>query len=190
MPTLYYSPKSRSDTVVTLIRLLRAAVSLREVSIARQDGSGARDPANPHPEGKVPYLTDGDEAVRERGAIMLYLTDRYPDAGLGPLPGEAARGTYLSWLFYYQGIIEPLLILEWAGVSHPAVTAGLRDVATMIERLAESLRRGPWLLGDRFSAADLLCSSPFLWFTDMLPDEPVIRDWVARCAERVRSAAP
>lgn len=54
MPTLYYSPKSRSDTVVALVRLLGADVSLREVSIVRQDGSGMRDPANPHPEGKVP----------------------------------------------------------------------------------------------------------------------------------------
>lgn len=121
---------------------------------------------------------------------MLYLTDRYPDAGLGPLPGEAERGAYLSWLFYYQGIMEPLIILRWAALSHPAITAGLRDVETMIARLAEPLRQGPWLLGERFSAADLLCSSPFLWFAEMLPDEPVIRDWVARCADRMHSAAP
>ena len=88
MPTLYYSPQSRSDTVVALVRMLSADVDLREVTIARQDGSGQRDPANPHPEGKVPYLTDGDDAVRERGAIMLYLTDKYTAAGLGPLAGE------------------------------------------------------------------------------------------------------
>ncbi len=185
MRTLYYSPQSRSDTVVALVRLLSADIALHEVTIARQDGSGGRDPTNPHPEGKVPYLTDGDDAVRERGAIMLYLTDAYPDAGLGPLPGEADRGAYLSWLFYYQGVMEPLLILTWADVSHPAITAGLRDIDTMIERLAEPLRRGPWLLGERFSAADLLCSSPFLWFADMMPADPAIRDWVARCAARM-----
>jgi glutathione S-transferase len=189
MRTLYYSPNSRSDTVVELVRMLGADLDLREVTITRQDGSGGRDPANPHPEGKVPYLTDGDDAVRERGAIMLYLTDAYPAAGLGPLPGEAKRGAYLSWLFYYQGIMEPLLILKWANVSHPAITAGLRDVDTMIERLAEPLRHGPWLLGERFSAADMLCSSPFFWFTDMMPADPVIRDWVARCAQRMGSAA-
>ncbi|MGJ3626400.1 glutathione S-transferase N-terminal domain-containing protein [Sphingomonas sp. MMS24-JH45] len=122
--------------------MLSADIELREVTIARQDGSGSRDPANPHPEGKVPYLTDGKDAVRERGAIMLYLTDAYPAAGLGPLPGEA-DDDHLSWLFYYQGIIEPLLILKWADVDHPAITAGLRNFDTMIERLAEPLRRGP-----------------------------------------------
>lgn len=189
MRTLYYSPNSRSDTVVTLVRMLATDIEMREVTIVRQDGSGGRDPANPHPEGKVPYLTDGDDAVRERGAIMLYLTDAYPDAGLGPLPGEMGRGAYLSWLFYYQGVMEPLLILQWANVSHPALTASLRDVDTMLNRLAEPLRRGPWLLGDRFSAADLLCSSPFLWFADMMPADPAIRDWVARCAERVKTCA-
>ena len=133
----------------------------------------------------MPYLTDGDDAVRERGAIMLYLTDAYPDAGLGPLPGEAARGACLSWLFYCQGVIEPLLILKRANVSHPAITAGLRDFDTMIERLAEPLRRRPWLLGERFSAADMLCSSPFFWFADMMPAHPAIRDWVAGCGERM-----
>ncbi|MCZ3218549.1 glutathione S-transferase N-terminal domain-containing protein, partial [Acinetobacter baumannii] len=94
-----------------------------------------RDPANPHPEGKVPYLTDGDDAVRERGAIMLYLTDKYTAAGLGPLAGEPGRGAYLSWLSYYQGVIEPLIILKWANVSHPAIAAGLRDTDTMFARL-------------------------------------------------------
>ena len=189
MRTLYYSPRSRSDTIVALVRMLSADVTLREVTIARQDGSGARDPANPHPEGKVPYLTDGDEAVRERGAIILYLTDAYPAAGLGPLTGETGRADYLSWLFYYQGIMEPLLILKWANVDHPAIAAGLRDFDTMIERLVEPLRRGPWLLGERFSAADMLCSSPFLWFAELLPEEPVLHDWVARCGERMSAAA-
>jgi glutathione S-transferase len=62
---------------------------------------------------------------------------------------------------------------------------GLRDFDTMIERLTEPLRRGPWLLGERFSAADMLCSSPFFWFADMMSANPAIRDWVARCAERM-----
>ena len=189
MPTLYYSPQSRSDTVVALVRLLSADVDRREGTIARQDGSGQRDPANPHPEGKVPYLTDGDDAVRERGAIMLYLTDKYPAAGLGPLAGEPGRGAYLSWLSYYQGVIEPLIILKWANVSHPAIAAGLRDTDTMFARLSDALSKGPWLLGERFSAADMLVSSPFLWFSEMLPEDQAIKDWVKRCGERMNDAA-
>lgn len=183
MPTLFHSPQSRSDTVVDLVRLLGADIEIREVTIARQDGSGGPDPDNPHPEKKVPYLVDGEEHVRERGAILLYLTDAYPQAKLGPVAGEHGRGAYLSWLSYYQGVMEPLIILKWAGISHPAIEAGLGTEATMFERLSEPLHSSPWLLGDRFSAADMLCASPFQWFSDILPDDPAIRDWVERCGK-------
>ena len=182
MLTLYHSPQSRSDTVVHLVRMLGADADIREVTIRRQDGSGAPDPDNPHPEKKVPYLVDGDERVRERGAIMLYLTDKYPQAKLGPLPGEAGRGAYLSWLSYYQGIMEPLLILQWAGIENPVVTDGLGDMERMLETLSVPLRSGPWLLGERFSAVDMLLSSPFQWFGDALPAGPEVKSWVERCA--------
>lgn len=184
MPTLFHAPNSRSSSIVTLIDELGADVDIIEVTIPRQDGSGGPDAANPHPEKKVPYLVDGDEKIRERGAIMLYLTDKYPEAGLAPLHGAPGRGEYLSWLFYYQGVMEPVIILHWAQVSHPAVAAGLRDFATMAEQLAATLRARPYLLGDTYSAADLLCSSPFMWFPDMTPDDPAIRAWVKRCRER------
>ena len=188
MPVLYHSPRSRSDTIVTLVRMLDADVEIRDVTIPRQDGTGGPDPDNPHPEKKVPYLVDGTEAVRERGAIIVYLTDAYPAAGLGPLTGEAERGAYLSWLFYYQGVMEPLIILHWAGLSHPALTAALRDFKTMAARLADALETSPWLLGERFSAADMLCSSPFAWFPDLVPAVPAIQDWVTRCGKRMGDA--
>jgi len=184
MPILYHSPMSRSSGIVTLIDELGADVEIREVSIPRQDGSGGPDPANPHPEKKVPFLVDGANTVRERGAIVLYLTDKYPEAGLGPIEGEPGRGQYLSWLFYYQGVMEPLLILHAAGLSHPMITASLRDMDAMLARLTGALETSPWLLGEQYSAADLLCSSPFQWFSGLLPDNPEIRDWVARCADR------
>ncbi|PYE84007.1 glutathione S-transferase [Pseudoroseicyclus aestuarii] len=185
MPILYHSPNSRSSAVVTLLDELGAAdVEIREVTIPRQDGSGSPDAANPHPEKKVPYLIDDDETVRERGAIMLYLTDMYPQAGLGPLPGQPGRGAYLSWLSWYQGVMEPVMVMQFAGLSHPALGATFRDPATMIARLSEALARGPWLLGEAYSAADLLCSSPFLWFPESAPDDPAIRDWIERCAAR------
>ncbi|WP_281281801.1 glutathione binding-like protein [Paracoccus gahaiensis] len=66
------------------------------------------------------------------------------------------------------------------------MTASLRDIDTMTARLTEALEPGPYLLGDRFTAADMLCSSPFHWFPDLMPEVPTIRDSVARCAERMR----
>ncbi|MFV0303308.1 MAG: glutathione S-transferase family protein [Paracoccus sp. (in: a-proteobacteria)] len=191
MLTFYHSPKSRSTSIRQLIHELGAGDRIRtvEVTIPRQDGSGTRDPANPHPEGKVPYLTDGEDFVRERAAIVLYLTDRFPEAGLGRAVGDPQRGRYLSWLTWYQGVFEPVAILSWAQVDHPAIRASLRDYDTAIARLDEVLSKQPYLLGDQFSAADLLCAGPFAWFGDQMPATPAISDWVARCMDRPSVAA-
>lgn len=186
MQTLYHAPNSRSTSVVELIEEMGIAdqIEIVTVTIPRQDGSGGPDPKNPHPEKKVPYLVNGNDHIRERGAIMVYLTDMFPDSGLGRAAGDPQRGEYLSWLFYYQGVIEPIAILHFAGLAHPAIQASLRDYDTMLARLDEVLTTQPYLLGDNFSAADILCSGPFAWFGDQMPSTPAVDAWVARCQDR------
>jgi glutathione S-transferase len=159
-------------------------IKVEVVTIPRQDGTGARDPVNPHPEGKVPYLVDGEDHVRERAAIILYLTDRFPEAGLGRPVGHPQRGQYLSWLVWYQGVLEPVTILNWTGLSHPALTSSFRDYDTAIQRLDEVLSKQPYLLGQEYSAADLLAAGPFAWFGDQMPATPAVKAWVARCLAR------
>ena len=80
--------------------------------------------------------------------------------------------------------MEPGLILAAAGVSHPYVTAAIRGVPEITARLHRALETGPWILGEDCSAADLLLHSPYAWFKDATPDDPLIRDWVARCQAR------
>ena len=186
MLTLYHAPKSRSSTILVLLAELGILdkVEIRQVTIPRQDGSGGRDPANPHPEGKVPYLVNGADHVRERGAIMLYLTDMFPEAGLGPLPGDPGRGQYLSWFSWYQGVLEPVAILNFFKIEHPALMATFRDYDTAIRQLDEVLGQQPWLLGDRFSAADLLIASPLLFFGTDMPRTPAIDAWAQRIQSR------
>lgn len=186
MLTLYYAPNSRATSILALIEEMGIAdrIEVIEVRIERQDGSGGPDPRNPHPEGKVPYLVDGDDHVRERGAIITYLTDMFPEAGLGRPMGHPQRGRFLSWLFYYQGVLEPVFILDWAKIDHPVLRATFRDFATVTDRLSEALEGAPYLLGQGYSAADLLLSSPFHWLPDMTPHNAAIRDWVERCANR------
>ena len=184
MLTFYHSPQTRSTRVLTLIEAMNLHdwVEVREVSITRFDGSGRADPANPHPEGKVPLLVHDGVEIWESAAILLYLTDLFPDAGLGVPVGDPLRGRYLSWLAWYAGVMEPVLIHDAAGLAHPFLSATFRGVAEMRDRLSRALGQGPWLVGDRYTAADLLCSSPYLWFQDLDPGCDLIRDWVARCA--------
>ena len=190
MLTLYHAPLSRSSRIVRLLEELgaRDRVEIRTVDISRRDGSGGHDPDNPHPEGKVPLLVHDGVQVRESNAIILYLTDLFPEAGLAPRIGDPARGTYLSLLAYYGNVMEPVLVLQVAGLAHPVLTVTLRGVPEMEARLAEALAGRDFLLGDRFSAADLLLVSPFVWFPEAMPAAPAIRAWVARCEARPSAA--
>jgi glutathione S-transferase len=186
MLTLFHAPNSRSSRIVTLIHEMGIAdfITIQPVDILRHDGTGRRDPANPHPEGKAPALMDDGRLMTETAAIMLYLTDMFPTAGLGPGPDDPMRGAYLMWLSWYGSMMEPALICQAAGLHHPYLTATFRSPAEVTARLQNALAKGPWLLGDTYSAADILVHSPYAWFTEATPDDPLIRDWVARCQAR------
>ena len=187
MLTLFHAPQSRSSTVIRLLDALGALdrVTVRRVDIRRlRTGTGASDPANPHPEGKVPLLVHDGVMIRERNAIMVHLTDLFPDAGLSPRPGTPERGAFLSWMAYYGNVIEPVFLSQFAGISNPAFASVFRGPFEVAAELRRGLSQGPWLLGQHFSAADMLLSSPFGWAPEMTPDDPVIRDWVGRCFAR------
>lgn len=186
MLTLFHAPQSRSSAIMTLIEEMGIAdkITVQRVNIPRQDGSGARDPANPHPEGKTPALLHDGRLLTERGAIILHLTTLFPDSGLAPAVGSPDWGTYVSWLTWYQGVLEPVLVMQAAGVAHPWLHATFRGHSEAVARIRAALENGPWLLGETYSAADLLVHSPYAWFVDFLPDDPLIRDWVARCMAR------
>ncbi|QEI07839.1 glutathione S-transferase family protein [Pigmentiphaga aceris] len=181
MLTVFHSPQSRSTSVIALLNALDAIdqVKIEIVTITRQDGTGARDPRNPHPDGKVPLLMDGEAAIWERSAIFQYLADRFPQAGLNVPVGHPLRGTYLSWLAWYGGVMEPVMVLEAAELQHPFITGTFRSSTEMKARLAQALTEQPFLVGERPTAADLLLHSPFAWFGK--PGVPAIDAWVDRC---------
>lgn len=189
MLTLIHSPHSRSTAILTLIEEMgiQNRIDIREVTILRLDGSGRRDPANPHPEGKVPALVHEGRVITERGAIMLHLTSLFPDSGLAPKIGTPNWGVFAMWMAWYQGVLEPTFIMEAAGVSHPWMTAAVRDHKTAVARLHAALETGPWLMGETFSAADILLHGPYVWFPEAMPDDALVRDWVDRCKTRPAS---
>jgi glutathione S-transferase len=185
MLTLYHAPRSRSSRIVWLLEELGAPYTLKYVSIRRADGSGAADPANPHPHGKVPTLTDDGALIFESPAIALYLTDRFPDAGLGPRVGDSGRGAYLTWLAWYTGVFEPSLTAKFLKVQHVYGTFGWAPFDDVLAYFSATISKNPHVLGDRFSAADIIIggSLPFL-MGRVVPETDDLKRYVTRITER------
>jgi glutathione S-transferase len=185
MLTLHHAPQSRSSRILWLLEEVGATYRIALTNIPRPDGSGASDPKNPHPDKKVPALVDDGVLVTESAAIVLYLTDKFPAAGVGPVVGDPLRGPYLSWLAYYAGVMEPVATIEFAGLAdNPAVMRTFRGRAEMNERVLSALRAGPWVLGERFSGADILVASMGQFIRTLLPPGDVVDAYLARAAAR------
>jgi glutathione S-transferase len=185
MLTLYHAPQSRSSRIIWLLEELGADYRLHITDIPRRDGSGAPDAANPHPYKQVPTLVDDGVIVTESSAVVQYLTDKFPAAGIGPLVGDRKRGPYLSWLAYYAGVIEPVVSFQFAGLGdNPLLQRTFRDLSAMHLRVLGALGASPYLLGDEFSGADILIASLGQFAREMLPSGPVVDDYLARCNAR------
>src|ERR1051326_8926293 len=186
MITLFHAPRSRSSRFIFLLEELGIPYQIKQVTIRRGDSSGALDPAYPHPHGKVPVIVDEGETVFESIAVALYLTDKYPGAGLGPLPGAPDRGAYLSWLAYYAGVMEPAFMSLFMKWDVPRGTAGWVKANEVMDYVTAALEKGPYLLGDKFSAADILVGTTFALFLGgpMLPRTSLLDAYVKRITER------
>ncbi len=185
MITLFHRPKTRSTRFIWLLEELGAPYEIKEVATRTREG-GAPDPANPHPHGKVPAISDDGEIVFESPAIALYLTDKHPHAGIGPTIGDAKRGAYLSWLVYYGSVFEPALMSKFMNVPVPVGTAGWVELEGVIEAIIKVLSANPYMLGEKFSAADVLYASTFAMFgaSPIVPKSPVLDGYIKRCMER------
>ncbi len=186
MITLFHHPNSRSSRFIFLLEELEAAYQIRLVTIRKRDGTGTVDPANPHPHGKVPAICDDGVIVFESSAIALYLTDRFPKNGMGPLAGDPDRGAYLSWLAYYSGVLEPAFVSKFLSHDVPRGTAGWVAVEEAMTAVIQRLARGPYLLGERFSAADILFGTTFAMFAQspLMEKSPVIDTYAQRVVGR------
>ena len=186
MITLYHAPRSRSSRFIFLLEELGAPYEIAKVNIRRGDGSGALDPTNPHPHGKVPVIRDGETIVHESAAIALYLTDKFPAAGIGPVVGDAKRGAYLTWLAYYAGVMEPSWTSAFLKIEVPRGTAGWVKTDEVMELVNSTLAKSPYILGEKFSAADILIGTTFKLFmgSPLLAKTDLLEAYVKRVVER------
>ncbi len=186
MLTLFHKPKTRSASIVWLLEELGVPYETKEVTIRSMDGSGAIDPNNPHPHGKVPALEHDGKRVFEIAAITLYLTDLFPEKKLAPAVGDPLRGEYLSWLAWRPGVLEPAVLMRRFGVQHVPGTMGWAEAGEVESVLNETLASRPYLLGDAFSAADISVGGTvaFLMQFKILNESPTLKEYASRITAR------
>ncbi|ATQ66571.1 MULTISPECIES: glutathione S-transferase family protein [Methylosinus] len=184
--TFYHSPDTRSTGVFTLLEELGAPYELKALNMKTGEQRESAFLAV-NPMGKVPAIVHGDSLVTEQGAIYIYLADLFPAAGLAPAIGDPLRGPYLRWLVFYGSSFEPAVVDRWLQREPARVsTVPYGDFDTMLATLAGQLRKGPYLLGERISAADILWGSALRWTTafKLVPELPEIMAYVERVTSR------
>jgi glutathione S-transferase len=178
----YHSPNTRSNGAHILLEELGAKYDPRPLNMKAGE---QRKPAflAVNPMGKVPAIVHNGTLVTEQGAIFTYLADLFPEAGLAPKPTDTERGAYLRWMFYYGNCVEPAVVDKFLKRNPaPLGTSPYGTYDLVVETLAEQLRKGPYLLGERFFAVDVLWGSALGWLTafKMIPDLPEIMAYLGR----------
>lgn len=190
MLTLHHAPQSRSSRILWLLEELGVKYDIVYTDIPRMDGSGAADPNNPHLDKKVPALVHDGTLITESIAIVIYLCDLFPDAGLAPKPDDLARGPYLSWLAYYAGIIEPVVHFQFFDLAdHEGLRRTFRGREEMDRHILNALSKSDYITGDRFTSVDVIMASFGHLLRDMMPEGELVDAYLERCGARPALAA-
>jgi glutathione S-transferase len=186
MMKLYWAPRTRSLRALWLLEEAGVPYERVRLDLSAGEQKSAEFRAI-NPMAKVPALTDGSVAVAESGAICAYVAEAVPQAGLAPPGGDPARGRYLQWLFFSPGCIEQAFLAKSANVSVRQEAAGFGDFDRVFDVLEAAVATGPWLLGERFSAADVMIGLDLHFGIDifkLVPSRPLLRAYVDRCLAR------
>lgn len=186
MLKLYWWPGTRAIRALWLVEELGEPYELVPVDIyanaSRQD-AGFLDAS---PMGKVPALADGEARLAESAAICLYLADRYHAARLAPDLDNPLRASYLYWMLFTPAVIEPAVSEKMSAGVADRFSHGWGDFQAMLDTLTAALSNNPWLLGETFSAADVMVGSSLHFLTQMavLPKREPFIAYVERCLAR------
>ena len=184
--TFHHAPNTRSTGALVLLEELGAPYTLHLLNMKAGEQRGPAYLAI-NPMGKVPAITHGDALVTEQVAVFLYLADLFPQAGLAPAIGDPLRGPYLRWMAFYGSCFEPALIDR--SMKREAASPSMSpysDYDTMLKTLTDQLGRGSCLLGERFTAADVLWGTALSWTVmfGLVPELPVITSYIERVNAR------
>jgi glutathione S-transferase len=183
--TLYHSPASRAFIAYWMLEEIGVSFDVVTVDISKGDQKKP-EYLKLNPAGKVPTLTDGKVVVSENPAIAIYLADRYSYGQLAPKIEDPDRGAYLKWMVFSTAVVDPVASLHVQDIDLPGHGLSFGTFDDMVGVLTATLAGRKWLLGDRFSAADVVLGGAvsYLMFRRVLPEHPALLDYNARLTAR------
>lgn len=183
----YHNPMSRGRIAHWMLEETGAPYETRVLDFTKGEHKSAEYLAL-NPMGKIPTIVHNGVVVSEVAAICAYLADAFPDKKLAPAIGDPLRGSYYRWLFFGAGCVEPAVVdksFNRAPVERKGAI-GYGTYEDTINTLEKAVEKGPWILGEQFSAADVYVGSQIGWgmFTKGIEPRPAFQQYMARIGER------
>ena len=185
--TLYHAAPSRSSITLWMLEEIGEPYDIHFLSLSKGDNR-TPDYLAVNPMGKVPALKHGDTVITEGAAICAYLADEFPRAKLNVPIGTPRRGLYLKWLFFGPSCIEAAIMDRARPRKEKPRRAmlGYGDFDTVMDVTAKAVAKGPYLMGEQFTAADVIIGSTLRWgmMFKMLPERPEFIAYASRLTPR------
>ncbi len=179
--TFYTNPMSRGQIARWMLE--EVGEPYEQVLLDYATSMKAPDYLAINPMGKVPAIRHREVVVTEGAAICAYLADAFPEKRLAPPLGDALRGPYLRWMVFYGSCFEPAVVdRSMKREPAPRGSSPYGDFDTMLGTVTKQLAKGPWLLGETFTAADVLWGMGLSWTMGfkLVPELPELKAYTER----------
>lgn len=185
--TLYFHPRTRSTRPRWLLEELGVDYDVELVKLF-EGAHKTPEYLAIHPLGRVPALRHGDNVMFESLGICLYLADRFPETGLAPMIADPRRAEYCQWMAFSTSTLEPVVfgVLADKGTDPDRLAKAKLDFAAILDLFETTLRNRLFLLGDEFSAADVMNGAIMAWAytSHLLTPGSGVEQWVQRITAR------
>jgi len=183
--TLYHAIPSRGFIVHWMLEEMDVPYKL-EVLDLEADEHKKPEYLAINPMGKIPALMHGDLLVTESAAIVFYLAEQFPDTGLEVDRSSPLRNEYLRWSYFSPGTMEPAIVSKAMGFDSQEYKP-FADIDSVANTLVSALDGKQFIVGDTFSAADVIIGSSINWGLNLmpvLPKHPVLTEYWSRLEKR------
>ena len=191
MITLHHLNKSRSKRIIWLLEELEAPYQIKSYQRVAETNLAPAELKKIHPLGKSPVIEENGRVLAESGAITEYLADKFAAGALVPAKDSDQYPLYLQWLHFAESSAALPLLLHYFLIIDGSETRFLdgyskQELALILGYLNDHLTDNQWLVGEQFTAADILIS--FIIETSsalgLLTDYPVLQTYLAALQAR------